>query len=278
MKRVKFLFVMLFLIIFSIGCSSKIGFDEENKNPGEVENGDLEFKEEGSINRKVIYTINTALYTDNLNETVKSIRSSLNNDEWFDVENISNNSAYLEVRIKSTRVDTFINGLESLGKISNFNRTGEDISLKYEDNMNMIAALENELARLNVLYENASVDEMIRINKRISEITTEINGLKGLLKNYDSLVDYSVIKISIKSKEQIYETSFGGKIKNTFKGAWNAVVNVLKALVLVIIAIIPFLVIIIPVGSVIIIIYSYRKKKQNTNQNNLNNKQESNKD
>ena len=262
MKKIKLLLFGLMLLVFT-GCGVESNYDKEGNGSGNGGNDEQveEVIELSSVNRKIIYTVSADISTKELNNTYKSIKNSLEADEWMDNENITSNMIILKIRVKSARLDAFVNSFSNYGEVGNYSKEAEDISLTYQNYSNRIASLEAERERLNELYEQASMYDMITINKRISEINLEIGTLNKELNKFDSLADYSVVNLRIYEQKIIKEPSFGGSIGKAFTGGWNAVVSLLKFLVIALSALVPFLVIFIPVGGVAYFIVKHNKKK-----------------
>lgn len=266
MKKFKFLLITLMLVMLFVfsGCASESNYDKSPGGPGIGDNDDQveEIASESSVNRKIIYTVRADISTKNLTETYKSIKKSLQADEWMDSESITRTTIYLTIRVKSSRLDEFVNSFSNYGEVGNYNKESKDISLTYQNYENRVASLEAERARLNELYETASMNDMIQINRRISEIDLEIGQLTGELNKFDSLSDYSEVYLRIYEHEIIKEPSFGGAIGNAFRDGWDAVVSILKFLVIALSALTPFLVIFVPVGGGLYFILKYNKKRK----------------
>lgn len=262
MKKIKLLLFVLTLLLVFVGCKESSVNDKSDGYDSGDQDGEAEaLNEEAAINRKIIYTVSAHISTDDLAGTHKSIKNGLQADEWFDIENVSNGTVQLTIRIKSARLDAFLDSLSSYGEVGNFSKEAKDISLNYENNVNRIASLESELERLNELYEQASINEMITINQRISQVNLEIGKLNGELNRFDSLVDYSVVNLRIYEHKLEKEPTFGSSIGRAFIGGWNAVVDLLKFFVIAISAILPFSIIIVPAGGVVFFALRYKKKK-----------------
>lgn len=201
-------------------------------------------------NRKIMYEADATINTDDVQNAVKIIKQNIMGDEWFDEERISESNAYLAVRIKTQRLDAFLQAIAESGTISNLYKKGTDISLTYADNESRIATLQAEKARLVELYQMAdNISEMIPLNQRISEIEREIQLLQGILNNYDSLVEYSVVRINIyQGAQKAQAQPFKQQINNLFKGAWNALATFLKWILMAVTAVFPFAVVFVPVG------------------------------
>jgi len=252
------------------GCASNSDTAPENNDAGtiavedSVNNDSTETNSEIS-NRKIIYTATADITTDNLIETILLIKNNVNNDEWFDKESVSNGTAYFTVRVKSERIDAFMASIAKECTITNYNKTATDISMTYQDTENRIASLEAETARLNVLYESASISEMITINKRLSEINLQLGSLNGTLNRYDSQIEYSEVTLTIREEATpAAKLSFGQRLGNLFKNAWKALGTFLQWILFAIVAIFPFVIVIGPisVGIYFLVRFINKKKKK----------------
>ena len=263
MKKKLFLLLVLLSLFLLVGCM-KPG-EEASKSPEPNDSSEVDEKvvRINEVNRKIIYEVRANMSSDNLPETVEAIRANLGIDEWFDSESISEENANLKIRIKTSRLDAFIESLANYGEVSDYNKTGTDISLQYQDYTNRITSLEAERTRLNELYVDASISEMITINSRISEINREIDNLTGAVNEFDSLVEYSTVYLSISGETPKTDTPFGQSIKKAFTGGWKALVAFFRGLIIVVSAILPFMIIVIPVVGISYFFYKRNKKKNN---------------
>lgn len=260
-KKITF-FIFIILIFIISGCSKYDQSDGYDKSNSDQNDESSERLTSNVKERKIIYTVNANIYTElSFDDAIDLLYSLKEEDEWFDSEEISDNYGRFIIRIKSSRIDNFVSYLKQIGDVRNYNKKGNDISTIYEDTSNRIASLEAELDRLLVLYEQASMGEIIQINQRIAQIELELGKLNSDLKEYDSLVDYSTINITLQTKGIANDTPFGKKVGNAFKNGWQAFVVLLEYTLIAIIAISPFALIAVPIVGVII----YRKKKRNKN-------------
>lgn len=261
MKKKFFILLFIFLFVISLSACSKKNYKSAPGNSYEQTQDVTTFN--NTTNRKIVYEVNATLNVDDIEETLKSIKDFLNEDEWLDQERHYENSSYLVIRIKSSRLDEFINAFSEMGSVSNFSKTGTDISLEYYDTQAKIESLETQRTRLLELYENASINDMIIINNRLSEIDFELNKLKGNLNKYDSKVEYSVVTLNILYKTKETKTSYGNRIVNSFLSGINAIKVFFEYFILVLATLFPFILIAIPTGFLVRFIYIRNKKKKN---------------
>jgi len=261
------MFIALFLLLTACGGSPEQDSQEPGYNDDPVENED-----DNSSNvpeRKRIYKVTANMETEDLPGTIKNIRLNLEVDEWFDEENIQDDNAFFIIRVKSSRLDSFLASLSDEGTINNLYKVATDVSLEYYDKTSQIVTLEAERSRLLVLYEGASVNEMISLNSRIADIDSKIGKLQRSINEYDSLIDYSEIRLTIKEVVLQTETlSYVDKMKIAFNGGWSAFTEIVKFIFLVLIAVAPF----IPIGIGIYFYIRYYNKKKMIK---INNRQQS---
>lgn len=234
---------------------------------------------EVGYNRKVIKTGEMQLQTEHFNDTVEQImaytqslggyveNSNIQGKNFY--ENSGNTrSAHLAVRLPQKQFDTFINKSGEFGNVLYISSNSEDITAQYVDTEMRIKVLKTRHDRLlELLKQSGDLKELFEIEQEVGEVTYEIESLSGQLQNYDQLVDMSTISIEIQEVNKIEITvpivTFGDQIASTFRSSIEGVVNVLQGLLLMFIAIIPFLIIIVPIGVVVIILIKrYNKQKK----------------
>jgi hypothetical protein len=250
--------------VFS-GCSANDNGHKSDPYPSE---GSTEEIVVYSSVRKIIYSASANLYIEeNFKEKIATLKDSINDDEWTDSENISDYSAYFIFRIKTTRLDEFIDSLSTYGEVKNFNKKATDISLQYQDTSNQIIALEAEKARLVELYGEANMTEIIQINTRISQIDKELRVLKGEIIQFDSQIEYSEVQVSIYNEAPEEDVvSYGQKLMRSFKTGGKAFIKFFEYLSLGLVTIFPLALVFVAVGVGIYYLRKlYLNKKKNNN-------------
>lgn len=226
-------------------------------------------------NRKIIKNGNIHIQTETFNESVNQITAYIQSlGGYIESSNIDGTDFYakykggryarLSVRIPQKSFDTFMNKGGEFGNVSNLSSSSEDITSQYVDTETRLKALNIRKDHLMALLEKSGeLKDLFEIEKELGDVTYEIESLKGTLQNYDSLVDMSTIEVQIEEVSEIHEQkkvrTFGDEIKVTFSKSIGKLIKALKAIVLCIIAIIPFLVILVPLGFVVYIILNKRK-------------------
>lgn len=200
-----------------VGGYSDSGIISDGKN-GTSETGDTSEPDHG---RKLIRNINVNMQTlefDALFEGIKSKVSALGGYiENSSVYNGSYNSysmrnASITARVPQNRLEEFLNTAFADAVITNMNESTEDITLRYSDIESKVLSLKTEQERLNELLKKAeSVEDLITIEERLSEVRYEIESYQSSLKSYDNQVTYSTVWIYIEEVKNITPT-----VKATF--------------------------------------------------------------
>lgn len=261
-KRFSFIVLVLSLLLTMIlvGCSSSAsdanyGYDRNPENKGDIEN--VSESGETSPDRKIIYTASVSITSSDVTVTEKAIRDSLNSDEWVEQSSKYDGSLTVTVRIKTERLDSFINSLDGLGTIRSKEINSKDVSIDYYDNVTRKTTLETEQARLLVLLDKAeSISDILQINKRLSEIESELKKIDGTIKNYDSLVEYSQVTVTVRTPYEEQKETFGSKLSRGFETGLKVAEN----LFIFVLVIIPFVIVI--GGIVVLIIFLVKRKKK----------------
>lgn len=267
MKIFKYLIVLTMLLVL-VGCQND---EEMNYEPGN-DDSEVVILADDIPNRKIIYEVDMTINVSNINDAINDLPSRLEADEWFDKETISGSNAYYTIRVKTERLDAFIDGLKEDYALNRFEKSGTDISLQYQDKSNRILAIEAQIARLNELYDSASLSDMIVINQQLSELEVELQRLNGELLVFDSLVDYSEVHLTIYGSQITTRSPFFNRLGQSFESGFVALIAFFDGLIMVVATILPFVVVFggVGLGTVYLIKRHNKKldaKKEQSSQN-----------
>lgn len=256
-KIVWFLLVMTGLFLFS-GCSS-------NQDMIEVlpeENEQILLTADDMPERKIIYTVESVFDVDDMNDSISTLKNLINEDEWFDVENTGSSYASFTIRIKTDRIDEFTNALKDNFQVRSFSKVGKDISLQYQDKTNKINSLNLQITRLQELYDEASLSDMIIINQQLSDLETEKMHLEGELNQFDSLIEYSEVNIIFYGSEVITRSPFFNRLSNGFINGLKSVLQALDGIAIALSFLLPIVLIFGPVAyGIYYLSKKYKAKK-----------------
>lgn len=257
----------------------------DSSSSDSYDNSDIE----ASKSDKLVYTCDMSVQTLDYDQTVTSIRQKITdyngivasenetdsaNDWYYNSYSKSSGTMSLNitVRIPADQYEAFLSGLEGTGRVMSRSENVRNISKTYYDTEATIESLEIQESRLlNMMNEAASIDDMLTIESRLTEVQTELNKNKTQLDTMNTDVNYSTVNISVQEvveysdSETVKKTgTFGDRLINTFKDSWKAFLSILEFLLFLIIRLVPIaliaLAIIFPVRKLV----RYMKAKRKT--------------
>lgn len=160
-----------------------------------------------SLNRKWIRTIRVNTETSVLTDFLDAMDAHVTSlGGYVESRNIYNGSkqsgsqrnASLTIRIPAENADHFLGQLRDSSNIIRQTDTMEDVTLQYVDTQSRITALETEQQRLLELLEKAdSLDAILEIESRLSEVRYELERYASQLRVYDNRIDYATIYLEV---------------------------------------------------------------------------------
>ncbi len=115
--------------------------------------------------------------------------------------------ANVTVRIPTAKLDEFTTLIGALGNVTQKNEGSQDITLTYADTEARKEALSVEYERLMALLEKAeSLEAVVALEARLSEVRYELDSLGSALRRYDSLVDFSTVHIHVQEVRRFTPT------------------------------------------------------------------------
>lgn len=312
-KRIAF-FLALMLALLTVGCGSKsmstsedsatmesvYGTDySENKYCGEpAETADagitsgngLEAQVESG--RKLIRTVSLSLETKDFDSVTSNLSSKTSEmDGYIETSSIGGNNysyqttryASYTIRIPSDKLDQFIEVVNGLGNVTHKVESVEDVTLQYVDVESHKKALETEQERLLELLSNAaSMEDILAIESKLSDIRYEIESYESQLRTFDNQIDYSTVTVEVYEVERITNTNekgffeeikdrFGDSLYKVGHGFRNLIIGILGALPLLIVWAAVIAVIIVIVKKIIkkITLRKQKKAKENDHEDNF---------
>ena len=170
--------------------------------------------------------------------------------------------------------------LKGIGTTVSSSVSGRDISLDYYDTETRLEVLETRQERLMALLEEAAtLEDIIELERELADVDYEISIYEGTLRDYDSLIDYSTITITLEEVNEITEVAtsddqtIGERISSGFYSVLSVLAEFGEGLLVFIIAGSPALIILAAIILLIVWLVkrSNRKhlKKQAENRGNL---------
>lgn len=169
---------------------------------------------------------------------------------------------YLQVRIPSANYESFLAELDGVGKIISKSTSVDNISQQYYDTTTQIEALQiQEKNLLGMLEKCETIEDMITVQERLSEVQYELNSLQTSKRYMDMDVAYSYVNINISEvmeyhydSEPVKTNTFIDRLGNTVKSTGKGFLSFLEGLLFLIIRLIPYILI------AAVICFIFRKK------------------
>ena len=175
--------------------------------------------------------------------------------------------ADLVIRIPKDKLDEFVAHVSKESNITSSNETSDDVTLSYVAVQSRMTALQKEEARLLELIDKAAnLSELLELEKRLTEVRTDLENVTSQLLLYDNLVDFGTIEVSISEVQKltpVQEPGFFNRIGTGFMESLKNLWTFLKELAIFLVVASPYLVTIAVVALVIVLIIrrSVRRKR-----------------
>ncbi len=111
------------------------------------------------------------------------------------------------VKIAPTKFDSFMDSVSTLGEVTNIDTSFEDVAEQYTDLQTRINNLQEELTRLNALYEEAdNVEEVLMIEREVTRVQTELEIYQGRALDLERRSAKSTVTVYLIEEKPALET------------------------------------------------------------------------
>ena len=242
---------------------------EEAGYGGEI---DLSADLHPDASRKVIYTTDVSIETEQFEESVSTIRALLDEaggyvsstSQWGSSSDGSRRGDYT-CRVPAEKYRPFLSGLQGAGNVYSLNEYTDDITTQYVDVQARLDSLQNQKERLEELAKEAKdIDTLLSIEDKLGEVQYQLESYTAQMRSFDNQVDYSTVVISLREVRKVSEgVTFGSRIRAAFSGSWENLVDGTQSFVIGLIYALPGLVILAIILCIAIpLIRRYRKRRR----------------
>ena len=169
--------------------------------------------------------------------------------------------ASMTIRIPTALYGDFKNFLTDLAELDSASEHGEDVTVQYYDTEARLKVLQAQEERIKTfIAESKDLDEIFKIERELTRISTEIEQLTTVKNRLDNLSAYATVYVEINEIREditVEPESFAKKVYNAFSGSIGGVVVAAQAFVLLLVWIWPLLVV-----AVIIFLILRRSSKR----------------
>ena len=188
--------------------------DSASSKESEVVANESKITANAQTNRKLIKRVEMTIETKDFESLLESVNSKVDSLKGYvESSDVSGNSysfendsryASIVIRIPSTELDRFVTSVKEMGNVVNSSESAEDITLQYVDVKSHKNALVVEQERLIAILKDAKkLEDIIKIEERLSDVRYEIESYESKLRTFDNLVDYSIITLNIDEVKHI---------------------------------------------------------------------------
>ena len=237
-------------------------------------NGESEKEAAAETPDKIIYSSDVTVETTTFDETVGMVSGLVEQfGGWIESSSVSGSNYYQKargtastrdasytLRIPSSRFHDLMNSLSGLGNIPYSHIYTENVTSQYYDAQAHLKAYQTQENRLLEMMELAeSVEDVIIIEDRLTELRYKIESLQSSLNNWDRRVSYSTIYLSVKevreyTPEEKINPTYGEELLEALKdGLYNAG-QFLKDLLVFLVEVLPVLVLLVPIVWLIVVL------------------------
>lgn len=233
------------------------------------------------LSAKIIYTASADIETTEFEKSIETVHALLETYQGF-IESssvtgsnlqdsyygyTSLRSAWYTLRFPRENYAAVTGALNSIGNVTYLTNDATNITTQYTDTESRLAAYETEEERLlEILAQAETVEDMISVESRLSEIRYEKEYLTSQLTNWDNQVSYSTISLNIQEVEiltptPVEELTYWQEVLQALKGTISFMYSAARGLLKFFIAALPLLLPIALVVVIIVVIHRRSKKK-----------------
>jgi len=175
-------------------------------------------------------------------------------------------TAYYSLRIPSDQLDSFLSGLDGIGRITYRNETSTDMTTQYSDTSMRLKTQQDKMARLQELMKQATdVSDLLEIEGEIANTQYEIDTMQSSLLTIDRDVDKSAVSITVQEQSagdtaKTVELSLWQRLGSGFDASIRALGLLLQNMLVFIVMILPALALIALCALLIVLIVRARRK------------------
>lgn len=205
-----------------------------------------------AVPRKIIYNAQVVLTVESfeqvepqLMQLIKDIKGYVSKSEVRGAPGSPRTGTWT-VRVPVARYEDFMDSAAKLGELQRKQIDSDDITDRYFD---LQARLKNrqqqeERLREHLKKSTGNLKEILEVEEQLNRVRGEIEVQQGQLQRWDKLVELATVVLTIhERKDYVPPTSpnFSTSIGRTFGGSINVLVEFGKGLVLVIVALVPWI-------------------------------------
>ncbi|MCR4754569.1 MAG: DUF4349 domain-containing protein [Lachnospiraceae bacterium] len=194
--------------------------------------------------RKRIITYNLSVETEDFDGLLNSLEARVESfGGYFESVDTYNGSKYgndyrssrrssIKIRVPARKADEFVQFIGDNSNITNKTLSSEDVTLAYVDTQSKRDTYKIEQQRLLDLLDKAeTVEDILTIEERLSEVRYKLESMESQLRTYDNLIDYTAIYLNVDEVKQYTPPkpdSYVQRLGRAFVEGWEGFVEWLQ--------------------------------------------------
>lgn len=234
---------------------------------------------ESDLSEKIIYSATADLETQEFESSVQKIyalmeqygaflENSYLTDEQLLYDGYQRYGSFT-LRVPQEHYSDFTGALDGVGHVTSLHSSAENITAQYTDTQSRLNAYETEEQRLlEIMAQAETVEDLITLENRLSEIRYQKESLTAQLQNWDNQISYSTVTLSLYEVQELTpeppeeEPTYLEQLVQTFMGSVHWMGQAAKGGVKLLVAVIPVLLpIAIIIMAVVLICKAASKRK-----------------
>ncbi len=221
---------------------------------------------ESDLAEKIIYSAVADLETQEFDSSVQKIyalmeqygaflENSYFTDEQLLYDGYQRYGSFT-LRVPQEHYSDFTGALDGVGHITSLRSSAENITAQYTDTQSRLNAYETEEQRLlEIMAQAETVEDLITLENRLSEIRYQKESLTAQLQNWDNQISYSTVTLSLYEVQELTpeppeeEPTYLEQLGQTFMGSVHWMGRAAKGGVKLLVAVIPVL---LPIAVIIL--------------------------
>jgi Domain of unknown function (DUF4349) len=220
--------------------------------------------------RKIIYTAAMTLITENFSKSEQELLRLVKEKDGYVVNSEVTGSpgtpraAHWKIRVPVAQFDAFREAVTRLGELERNTTDSQDMTDEYYDLEARIKNKKVEEARLLQHLEKSTgkLDEILAVEREISRVRGEVEQMQGRLQILAKLTALTTVTITLHERGTYIPPegpAFGTTIGRTFQGSLDALVKLGKTVVLIGVAVGPWLPLLAFIGIPLLLVWRRRR-------------------
>lgn len=179
-----------------------MAFEESTELPSE--------SEQQRQDRKLIYTGNLTIEVSNLSDSKSSVESWIKKFGGYISDSFENTSSIrITAKIPSGSFSQVMQECGQIGKLKSKNINSSDVTEQFYDLDTRLSTRKVLLERLKkYLSEAKDMQDMLKIETKINDVTSELERMQGQMNRLKSQIDYSTIYVTAELPVNQNESGF----------------------------------------------------------------------